>query len=107
MLKSAYLHAKIGADTAENERNFAQKLSKKLAATLPSVPAPMLFSPAALLLLPAGVHPVLAAGPVPLPPPDEASIAEKVRVNSGEIFLYIGNLGKSEDNLCFSSSGKH
>ena len=29
MLQNAYLLAKIGADTAENERNFAQNLQKK------------------------------------------------------------------------------
>ena len=29
MLENAYLLAKIGADTAENERNFAEKLPKK------------------------------------------------------------------------------
>ena len=28
MLKNAYLLAKIGADTAENERNFAENLPK-------------------------------------------------------------------------------
>ena len=28
MLQNAYLLAKIGADTAENERNFAEKLTK-------------------------------------------------------------------------------
>ena len=28
MLQNAYLLAKIGADTAENERNFAEKLPK-------------------------------------------------------------------------------
>ena len=28
MLQNAYLVAKIGADTAENERNFAEILSK-------------------------------------------------------------------------------
>ena len=28
MLKNAYLVAKIGADTAENERNFAENLPK-------------------------------------------------------------------------------
>ena len=33
MLKNAYLLAKIGADTAENERNFAENLPK-LATTL-------------------------------------------------------------------------
>ena len=31
MLKNAYLLAKIGADTAENERNFAEILPKNLA----------------------------------------------------------------------------
>ena len=35
MLKNAYLLAKISADTAENERNFAKNLPKKLATTLP------------------------------------------------------------------------
>ena len=34
MLKYAYLLAKIGADTAENERHFAKHLPKKLATTL-------------------------------------------------------------------------
>ena len=34
MLKNAYLFAKIGTDTAENERDFA----KKMATTLPVVP---------------------------------------------------------------------
>ena len=33
MLKNAYLLAKIGADTAENERNFAE-ICQKLATTL-------------------------------------------------------------------------
>ena len=37
MLKNAYLLAKIGADTAENERNFA-KNAKNLATTLPLRP---------------------------------------------------------------------
>ena len=35
MLKNANLLAKIGADTTENETNFAKKLSKTLATTLP------------------------------------------------------------------------
>ena len=38
MLNNAYLLAKIGADTAENERNVAKilpKICKKLATTLP------------------------------------------------------------------------
>ena len=30
MLKTAYLLAKIGADTAENERNFAKKLATEV-----------------------------------------------------------------------------
>ena len=30
MLQNAYLLAKIGADTAENERNFAEKLATTL-----------------------------------------------------------------------------
>ena len=34
MQHNAYLLAKIGADTAENERKFAEKLQKKLATTL-------------------------------------------------------------------------
>ena len=34
MLQNAYLVAKIGADTAENERTFAEKNPQKLATTL-------------------------------------------------------------------------
>ena len=34
MLQNAYLLAKTGADTAENERNFAQNLLKKIAIPL-------------------------------------------------------------------------
>ena len=37
MLQNAYVLAKIGADTAENERNFAKRLPK-LATTLTFVP---------------------------------------------------------------------
>ena len=36
MLKNAHLIAKIGAGTAENERNFTKNLQKKLATTLPT-----------------------------------------------------------------------
>ena len=39
MLQNAYFLAKIGADTAENERNFAEilpKICRKLATTPPS-----------------------------------------------------------------------
>ena len=41
MLKSAYLLAKIGADTAENERHFAKMFCQKFAAApLHAQPAP-------------------------------------------------------------------
>ena len=45
------------------------RLDRLVDVVLEGVDAPA----AALLLLPAGVHPVLPARPVPLPPPDEAS----------------------------------
>ncbi len=38
MLQNAYLVAKIGADTAENERNWAENLPK--IGTYPTGPAP-------------------------------------------------------------------
>ena len=38
MLNNAYLLAKIGADTAENEPHFAKHLPKNMATTLPYPP---------------------------------------------------------------------
>ena len=52
MLKTAYLLEKIGADTAENERNFAENLPK--ICNYPTLPLP--YVPAGRLRL---------AGPVP------------------------------------------
>ena len=42
MLKNAYLLAKIGADTAENERNFAENLPK--IGNYPTGPLPYVLS---------------------------------------------------------------
>ena len=45
MLQNAYLLAKIGADTAENERNVAENLPR--IGTCPTGPGPCLSRPAA------------------------------------------------------------
>ena len=39
MLQNAYLLAKVGADTAENERNFTQILQEELATRSSGAPA--------------------------------------------------------------------
>ena len=52
MLQNAYLLAKIGADTAENERNFAEILPR--IGTYPTGPGPCLSRPAAADASPPG-----------------------------------------------------
>ena len=57
MLKNAYLLAKIGADTAENERHFAENLPK-IGSSAASTQAPVVLVEAAFL------HGAVAVAPV-------------------------------------------
>ena len=58
MQQNAYLLAKIGADTAENERNFAEMLPKNC--NYPTGPAAAVPAPAPAAALPGGRGPALA-----------------------------------------------